>query len=154
MELKPNEELAEYFIEDAKKDGVIVDKEKAAKICGLVKDRCHFSHDLWKESTYFFIAPESYNEANTKKFWKEDSADILRKAVEILNGESDFSAKNLEEKVSAWIKENGLNFGKVLNPMRLVLAGECKGPHIFNILEELGKEESLKRIEKGIKVLC
>ena len=153
LERKPDSELAEYFIEDAKKDGIEVDKEKAALICSLVKDRCHFSHDLWKESTYFFIEPTSYNEVNKKKFWKEDSAQILTNAAKILGQETDFSSKNLEDKISAWINENGLNFGKVLNPMRLVLAGECKGPHIFDILNLLGKEESLKRIKKGIEVL-
>ena len=153
LERKSNEELAEYFIEDAKKDGVEVDKKRAAEICGLVKDRCHFSHDLWKESTYFFIAPDSYNEANVKKFWKEDSGKILMQAWEVIKDETDFSAKNLEDKLSAWINANGLNFGKVLNPMRLVLAGECKGPHIFDILEQLGKENVLKRLEKGVKIL-
>ena len=153
LERKTNEELAEYFIEDAKKDGVEVDKKRAAEICGLVKDRCHFSHDLWKESTYFFIAPDSYNEANVKKFWKEDSGKILMQAWEVIKDETDFSAKNLEDKLSAWINANGLNFGKVLNPMRLVLAGECKGPHIFDILEQLGKENVLKRLEKGVKIL-
>ncbi len=153
MERKPNEELADYFIEDAKKDGVEVDKKRAAEICGLVKDRCHFSHDLWKESTYFFIAPDSYNEANVKKFWKEDSGKILMQAWDVIKDETDFSAKNLEDKLSAWINANGLNFGKVLNPMRLVLAGECKGPHMFDILEQLGKENVSKRLEKGVKIL-
>lgn len=151
LELKPNEELAEYFIEDAKKDGVTVDKAKAAKLCGLVKDRCHFSHDLWKESKYFFVAPTEYNEANKKKFWKPESEDLMNKSIEILKQTEDFTSKNLENIFTEWINNNQLSFGKVLNPMRLLLAGECKGPHIFDILEELGKEESIRRIETGIK---
>ena len=77
----------------------------------------------------------------------------MLQALEVLKDETDFSAKNLEDKISAWINQNGLNFGKVLNPMRLVLAGECKGPHIFDILAQLGKEEVSKRIEKGVKIL-
>ena len=151
MLVLPNAELAKYFIEDAKADGIEVSAEKAAKICGLVKDRCNFTHDLWKESTYFFIAPTEYDQVNKKKFWKEETPELMKKSVEFMKGIADFSAKNLEDTISAWIQENGLSFGKVLNPMRLLLCGACKGPHIFDILEDLGKEESIKRIEVGIE---
>ncbi|MCQ2973649.1 MAG: glutamate--tRNA ligase [Bacteroidales bacterium] len=151
IEQTSNEILAEYFIEDAKNAGFEVNKEKASVLCGLVKDRAHFTHDLWLQSEYFFKAPTEYNSANVKKFWKEDSPELLSKSVEILKGIDDFTSKNMENIVSEWINSNGLSFGKVLNPMRLALAGECKGPHIFDILEQLGKQESIKRIEDGIK---
>jgi len=76
---------------------------------------------------------------------------LMNKSIEILKQTEDFSSKNLENIFTEWINNNQLSFGKVLNPMRLLLAGECKGPHIFDILEELGKEESIRRIETGIK---
>ena len=38
-----------------------------------------------------------------------------------------------------------------MNAFRLTLVGECKGPHIFDITELLGKEETIRRIEKGIE---
>ena len=153
MERLDNSVLAKYFIEDAAKDGVTVDPKKAETICGLVKDRCHFTHDLWKESTYFFIAPTSYDEVNKKKFWKEDTPAIMREVVDILKQQPTFAAKTLEENITKWIKDKELGMGKVLNPVRLLLCGACKGPHIFDILENLGKDESISRIEKGIEAI-
>lgn len=150
MERLDNTILARYFVEDAAKDGVTVDTKKAEKICGLVKDRCHFTHDLWKESTYFFVAPTSYDEVNKKKFWKEDTPSVMREVADLLKQQTDFAAKTLEENVTNWIKDKELGMGKVLNPVRLLLCGACKGPHIFDILENLGKDESIRRIETGI----
>ena len=151
IELSPASKLAPYLIEDAKAEGIDVPQDRAEQICELVKNRAKYTHDLWHESEYFFIEPQKYDEVNVKKFWKAETPEILTKAAEVLKGINDFTSKNIETIVSEWIKANELSFGKVLNPMRLALCGECKGPHIFDILEQLGKEESLKRIEKAIK---
>ena len=43
--------------------------------------------------------------------------------------------------------------GNVMNAFRLAVVGECKGPHMFDITELLGKEETIRRIEKAIEVL-
>jgi len=52
-----------------------------------------------------------------------------------------------------WPKEKGYNIGAVMNPLRLSLVGELKGPHVFDILVVLGKEESIGRVLKAIEVL-
>lgn len=147
LERKTNEELAEYFIADAKNDGIDVDKEKAARICGMLKDRCHFPQDLYAQADYFFRAPQTYDEANLKKFFKEDSPELLRKTKELFANTQDFSSKNLEVKVNEMVQELGVGFGKVMNPLRLAIAGACKGPHLFDVLIEIGKDETLSRID-------
>ena len=43
--------------------------------------------------------------------------------------------------------------GNVMNAFRLAVVGECKGPHMFDITELLGKEETLARVEKAIQTL-
>ncbi|MDE6359124.1 MAG: hypothetical protein K2L29_05945, partial [Duncaniella sp.] len=45
--------------------------------------------------------------------------------------------------------EKGYHLGNVMNAFRLTLVGECKGPHIFDITELLGLEETVRRIERG-----
>ncbi len=147
LERKSNEELAEYFIADAKNDGIDVDKQKAARICGMLKDRCHFPQDLYAQADYFFRAPQTYDEANLKKFFKEDSPELLRKTKELFANTQDFSSKNLEVKVNEMVQELGVGFGKVMNPLRLAIAGACKGPHLFDVLIEIGKDETLSRID-------
>ena len=45
---------------------------------------------------------------------------------------------------------NEMGMGKVMQPLRLSLVGELKGPHLFDIIEMIGKEETIKRIGKAI----
>ncbi|MDX1760092.1 MAG: glutamate--tRNA ligase, partial [Arenibacter algicola] len=49
--------------------------------------------------------------------------------------------------------ENELSFGKVMPPLRLVIVGEMKGPHIFDIMALIGKTDSINRIKTAITVL-
>ena len=60
---------------------------------------------------------------------------------------------NIDETLNNWITSNELNMGLVMNGLRLMVVGAGKGPHIGEILELLGKEETLKRIDAGVKVL-
>ena len=70
---KSNEELTELFLPILQEKGISADPAKTAKIIGLVKDRISFVKELWAQTSYFFIAPESYEEKSVKKRWKEDT---------------------------------------------------------------------------------
>ena len=59
---KSNEELTELFLPILQEKGISADPTKTAKIIGLVKDRISFVKELWAQTSYFFIAPESYEE--------------------------------------------------------------------------------------------
>ena len=77
----------------------------------------------------------------------------MNQLVSILEGLSDFSSQNIEDKVKSWLTAKELSFGKVMAPLRLVTVGAMQGPHIFDILEFIGKEESIARIEKAVSEL-
>ena len=59
-------------------------------------------------------------------------------------------SKPSEEIVLKWITDNGYHMGNVMNAFRLAVVGECKGPHMFDITELLGTEETIARIKRGI----
>ena len=109
--------------------------------------------DFWGQAAFFFETPQEYNPKVIKKQWKEDTPEILKNVASLLNdiADSEFTTENTEEKLKAFIAEKELSFGKVLNPVRLVLTGTGGGPHLFDIVSVLGKEETLKRISKGIE---
>ena len=88
-----------------------------------------------------------------KKRWKENSAELMIKAKELISGIEDFSAENIEKVLNEWITSNELGMGLVMNGLRLMLVGAGKGPHIHEILELVGKEEAMKRIDKGVEIL-
>jgi glutamyl-tRNA synthetase len=122
-------------------------------IVQLVKERATFVKDLWEQSNYFFIAPKMFDEAAVKKCWKSETNQLIQAAIIILKEVSEFKQDLLSDKVKSWITEAGIGFGSVMQPLRLSLVGEMKGPDVFAIMEILGKEETVKRLENAIKML-
>jgi glutamyl-tRNA synthetase len=53
--------------------------------------------------------------------------------------------------VHAYIEQHQLGFGKIATPLRLLIVGSGVGPHLFDIMELIGKEETIKRIETGLE---
>ncbi len=127
--------------------------EFATKVAGLVKDRVNFVKELWDQSFFFFEAPTSYDEVTVKKRWQANSADTMRQVAEVIKGIQDFRLEVIDATLNDWISSKELNMGLVMNGLRLMLVGAGKGPHIGEIIELLGKEEVLKRIDNGVTAL-
>jgi glutamyl-tRNA synthetase len=127
--------------------------EKIVKIIGLIKSRVNFLKELWDQAYFFFIAPDTYDEKTVSKRWKEDSPEKIKALVSVLQTINDFTAPDTEASVMSWVESNGYHTGEIMNLFRLALVGESKGPHIFDITEVIGKEETIKRLEKAIKEL-
>jgi len=127
--------------------------ERVTKVCEMMKDRVSFVHEMWPLCSFFFVAPTAYDEKTVKKRWKEDSAAQLTELAEVLKGIDDFSLENQERIVHAWIEEKGYKLGNIMNAWRLTLVGEGKGPGMFDISAFLGKEETLRRMQRAIEVL-
>lgn len=151
LKLLTNEKLSKIFVEDLKSRNIDTNIEFVEKVVELVRDRAVFASDLWELSSYFFVAPEEYNQKALKKNWKEGTPEIVANVLELLKKTDDFSSQNIEDVVKKWIEEKELGFGKVLNPIRLLLVGATSGPHLFDIIELLGKDEVESRIKNGIE---
>ena len=153
---KDDAEIAELFKPVLAANGVnVADYSDAyiTSVVSLVKSRVNFVKELWEQARFFFVAPTSYAEKDIKKRWKEDTPAIMKELIEVLRGIEDFSSKPSEDIVIGWITEKQYHMGNVMNAFRLAVVGECKGPHMFDITELLGKEETIRRIEKAIEVL-
>lgn len=127
--------------------------DNVKKIISLIKERAIFVSDFWELSDYFFVAPNSYNEKAVKKQWKEDTPSIMNQLVSQLKVIDDFSSESLESIIKSWIGEQNLSFGKVMPPLRLVIVGDMKGPHLFDIMALIGKGETIARINKAVSSL-
>ena len=145
--------LAEMFKPILVENGVDVNNysdEYITRAVSMVKDRVNFVRDLWDVTRFFFEAPTEYEEKAVKKRWKEDTPALMNELVEVLNGLEDFSCAAAEPAVLGWITEKGYHMGNVMNAFRLTVVGECKGPHMFDITELIGKEETVKRVLAGV----
>jgi glutamyl-tRNA synthetase len=125
---------------------------KLTKIVSLIKERAHFVSEFWELSDFFFVAPTSYDEKASKN-WKAETPALMQELIAVLSEITDFSSTNIETIVKDWMTTNEIGMGKVMQPFRLSLVGALKGPHLFDIVEIIGKEETIKRIEKAIATL-
>jgi glutamyl-tRNA synthetase len=103
-------------------------------------------------SDFFFEAPTSYDEKASKN-WKEDTPALMTQLIAVIKSIEYFSSLNTETIVKDWMTQNEIGMGKVMQPVRLSLVGALKGPHLFDIVELIGKEETIKRLEKAIATL-
>ena len=153
IQKKDNALLAAMFAPLLAEKGVEACPEYIEKVVGLMKERVNFVKELWDQASFFFVAPTSYDEKTVKKRWKDNSAAQLTELMAVLLPIEDFGSVNTEEIVKGWIDENQYHLGNIMNAFRLALVGESKGPHIFDITEALGKDESIVRLKRAIEIL-
>ncbi len=156
LQLKPKEELAKYVIPFFEPDYFADSNRYNMLLTAIdaVKERASFPKDLFDLVEFFFFAPKSFDEQDIKKRWKEDTPEIMEGLAQLLAAIPSFDDEHAtEETVKGWCEAMGYSLGAVMNPFRLVLVGQMKGPHIFTITRILGKEESIKRIKYALNTV-
>ena len=127
--------------------------EYVTKVISLIKERATFVSDFWELSSFFFEAPTEFDEKASRKNWKEDTPALMNELIEVIETIEDFNSQNIETVVKEWITLKEIGFGKVMQPFRLSLVGAMKGPHLFDITEMIGKQQTIDRIKKAIETL-
>jgi glutamyl-tRNA synthetase len=147
-----NSELAKSFATILKEKNIAIENQKLEKIVGLVKERANFVSEFWELSEFFFEAPIEYDTKNTKN-WTEETTQYLTDIIPVLKNIDSFASIEIEAIVKNWITEKNIGIGKIMQPFRLAIVGSLKGPHLFDIIEIIGKEETIDRIESAIQKL-
>jgi glutamyl-tRNA synthetase len=153
LQLKPIEEITDLFQHILVEKDIFEDSDKVQRIVSMVRERAQFVNELWDQASYFFAAPESYCETAVKKRWKADTSNQMLQLAELLETLGDFSAHAVETEVKAWMEEKGYGMGAVMNAFRLCIVGESKGPHMFDIVEIIGKEATISRLMKAVETI-
>ncbi|MBO5133082.1 MAG: glutamate--tRNA ligase [Paludibacteraceae bacterium] len=151
---KSDEEVAQLFLPILKEKGYDCEMKRLTYIVSLIKERINFPADLWEQANFFFEAPTEYDEKSLKKRWKPESPQYLTELCDVLNGLDDFSKVEENEKlVLDWVASKEYHLGTMMNSFRITLVGAAKGPHIFNIIDILGKEETLSRVRRALEII-
>ncbi|MBS5437659.1 MAG: glutamate--tRNA ligase [Prevotella sp.] len=148
------ERLTDLFTDVLKNHGVDTgsfSRDYIGRAAAMVKDRVSFIEELWANARFFFEAPTEYEAKSVKKRWTPDMPRHMKDLIGQLRALPTLESKKAEEIILGWIKENGLHMGNVMNAWRLAVVGECKGPHMFDILELMGIDENVARIEAAIE---
>ena len=153
---KSDSELADAFIPVLASKGVAVpDRDWLLKVVALIKERATFVADFWTIASYLFKAPEEYAEKDVAKFWKEENYSLAFKVADfILAFDGEFSKEGLEGPLEDYIRGNEWPMGKVMNCLRLMLAGSASGLGIADVVTLIGKEEVARRVAAAKAALC
>lgn len=146
-----DEEVASYLEAQLKDHGISAEHDYVVKVAGMMKERITFPSELWETCCYFFQAPTEYNEKDVAKRWTPDMHIHMQKVIDILNTvpfEHDAIHKAL---LDDYIAANGLNTGKVMNSLRIAVVGRTVGPDMITLVLTIGKEETIRRVERAIE---
>ena len=145
-------DLAKAFAPTLAEKNIDVSEDTLIRIVSLIKERAHFVSEFWEMSDFFFVPPVAYDEKATKN-WKSETPTLMQELITVIKEITDFTSINIETIVKDWMTKNEIGMGKIMQPFRLSLVGALKGPHLFDIVEIIGKQETIKRIEKAIATL-
>ena len=121
--------------------------EKASRITELLIERVSFTHEIWEKGQYFFSAPELYDQKIVNKRWRRDSVKVLGQLSDLLKQTEPFAVENIRKAIMESLEAQGANIGSSLAVLRLSLTGLGGGPDVMAIIDILGREQTLNRID-------
>jgi len=152
------EELGEIvipFLENANiiQKGQNIDRQWLSKAIKTLQERAKTLVELANSLRYYIAEDVEYDEKAKAKFLNEKSRDLLIELKDALNALSDFSVAELENIFKSIVDKHGIKLGALAQPVRVAITGGTESPGIFEVLEILGKEKTLKRLDKAVKTI-
>jgi len=152
------EELAELVMPFLENAGIIqkgedIDRQWLSKAIKTLQERSKTLVELANSLRYYIAEEVEYNEKAKAKFLNEKSRDLLIELKDALNALSDFSVAELEKIFKSIIEKHGIKLGNLAQPVRVAITGGTESPGIFEVLEIVGKEKTIKRLEKAIETI-
>jgi glutamyl-tRNA synthetase len=128
-------------------------KEFVLKIISLIKEKVQFAKQIVPSAHFFYNRPSSYDDQVVQKKWKENTSELLQKLGSYFISNHASNASDFENQFKMYCDETGIKSGEVLQPLRVSVSGEAMGPPIFEILDMLGNQEVMDRINACVDKL-
>jgi glutamyl-tRNA synthetase len=163
-----DDELARIYIADLAKmtkegkigsndnpdfDSLVQNFEYVKEIVRLTREKIHFTNELWSVSSFFFVAPLTFDQGVIQKKWNAKTKLFFEKLVNELSLNSELTVAKLEEIFPRLAAEAGIKQGEVMQLCRVLLTGLAGGPLLFDMIVLLGSRETVKRIEFALKTI-
>jgi glutamyl-tRNA synthetase len=124
---------------------------RLSAIVNMMKVRSKRLTELADSAFYFFVDPVEYEEKAARKNFTPASKVLLETILKELSGTADFAHTSLEALYRTISEKTGVSSGQLIHPTRLSISGVSFGPGLFELMELLGKETVLRRIENAIR---
>ncbi|KPK34167.1 MAG: glutamyl-Q tRNA(Asp) ligase [Nitrospira bacterium SG8_35_1] len=151
----PNETLAEQVIPFLEKEQVIQagqqqDMKWLAKAVGTLRERSKTLVEMAQSLRYYIDEDIEYEEKAKNKFLKEESRELLVELKEGLESMSEFTEQDIENLFRSIAERKEVKLGKLAQPARVALTGGTQSPGIFEVLDVMGREKTIRRLERAI----
>jgi glutamyl-tRNA synthetase len=153
LKAKSDDELSGYLLDSLAKENISCTKDKAIKICSVMKERVTFTHDFWLQGKFFFEAPSSYDAQVVAKKWNDEAIKVLSAYREAIASTANLTAELAKSTLESVTARAGIGTGKILQALRVSLTGGASGPDLMMTMEILGKAEVLKRIDYALNTI-
>jgi len=150
----PPQKIAELVIPLLKEKGLEVElDEKLIKIVKELSQRAKTLLDIANTIDYFYAEEIEYEERAKNKFLQAEIKPVLVDLLEKLSLLEDFNMDEIHKVFDQVMEERELKLGKIAQPLRVALTGGTVSPGIFEVMDILGKDEVLKRLNKAISAI-
>ncbi len=161
MSSKTGSELSELLAPHLIERGIATEEDLKTRsewferVLDCVKPRARTMHFMLQQARPFFSGNLEYDSQAVSKHWKDSVATIERlEALKAkLSEQADWGEDALELQVRAIAEDTGVGAGKMIHPLRLALTGMAVSPGIFEVMNLMGSELVLRRIDDGISHL-
>ncbi|MCF8036172.1 MAG: glutamate--tRNA ligase, partial [Desulfobacteraceae bacterium] len=124
------------------------------RVIQTLKPRSKTFVEMADGAEFYFRPPETYEEKGVKKFFKPGLIDPLRELTQAMEKTEPFEEKQLETAFTQVMETHDLKFGKIAQPVRLALSGKTVSPGIFEMIEVLGRKETVARLNRAVSFMA
>lgn len=156
LKLADNDILASQLMPFIEEKGWRVQPEYLVKVVNLLKEKVTFSKEILEEGNYFFTEPTSYDEKTVRKKWKDNVPQLMKELADRFSFQSQWNEAEIEKTLAKFAESKGMGTGKLMQPLRLAVSGKAGGPPIYEVLELLGQDKVVNRLnaaEREIEVV-
>ncbi len=153
LKSKTDENLIPYLLNSLASERIDCTKEKALKICSVMKERVTFPQDFWLNGKFFFHAPTQFDEQVVSKKWNEDTVKVLTAYRDEMDKHSSVTAELAKSTLESVTTNLGIAVGKILQALRVSITGGASGPDLMMTMEIIGKDEVVKRLSYALHTI-
>jgi len=128
-----------------------IKRDYLLQVIELIKDRCTLLTDFYHQGVFFFQAPEVFDEAAVITKWDAGKSSFFASWIELMKNSSNWTLESLEAQCKELAIKSNIKIGEIQMIFRIMLVGNKMGPAVFAIAALIGKEQTMRRIEKAVQ---
>lgn len=121
------------------------------EVCRLMKEKVNFVHEIIDQGKFFFEDPTTYDDGVIKKRWNDDTKKFIAAVKDAFTGMTSWTAADCEATFKATAEATGTNPGSVMQLFRVCVSGAGGGPVLFEMVELLGKDTVVRRLDNALR---